>query len=79
MQHVQVILKYYNKMNAVKGHDQEIEFKKESIRLDIPFPSTEGITTVNGGWRITAVSTPAVSYFSRNFLRGGVGRSKGVL
>ena len=53
-------------MNAVQGHDQKIDFKKESIKLDIPFPSTEGITTVNGGWRITAVSTPTVSYVIGN-------------
>ena len=60
--HLQVIHKYYDKMNAVKGHDQKIDFKEDSIGLDIPFPSEEGITTVNGGWRITAVSAPVVSY-----------------
>ena len=49
-------------MNAVKGHDQKIDFEDDSIRLDIPFPSEEGIMTVNGGWRITAVSAPVVSY-----------------
>ena len=58
-------------MNAVKGHDQKIDFKKESIKLDI---STEGITTVNGGWRITALSTPAVSYMCAMINVGHVNR-----
>ena len=51
---------------CVKGHDQKIDLKKD-YWLDIPFPS-EGIMTVNGGWRITAVSTPValVSYARAN-------------
>ena len=48
-------------MNAVKGHDQKVGFKEDAIRLDIPFPSLEGITTVNGGWRIMASGPPVVS------------------
>ena len=59
---LQEIHKYYDKVNAVKGHDQKIGFKEDSIRLDIPFPSLEGITTANGGWRITALSAPVVRY-----------------
>ena len=48
-------------MNAVKGHDQKVGFKEDAIRLDIPFPSLEGITTANGGWRIMVSGPPVVS------------------
>ena len=61
---LQEIHKYYDKVNAVKGHDQKIGFKEDSIRLDIPL---DGITTANGGWRITALSAPVVSYAIVNY------------
>ena len=48
-------------MNAVLGHDQKFEFEDDLIRLDIPFPSLEGLMTENKGWRITALGPPVVS------------------
>lgn len=59
--HLQIISKYYQKMNAVLGHDQKFEFEDDLIRLDIPFPSLEGLMTENKGWRITALGPPVVS------------------
>ena len=53
---------YYTKMNAVKRHDQKVEFDEDLIRLDIPFPSSTGRITDNGAWRIMALGPPVVSF-----------------
>ena len=60
--HLQMISTYYNKLKAVKRHDQKVEFKEDSIRLDIPFPSSTGRITDNGAWRIMALGPPLVSF-----------------
>ena len=57
-----MISTYYTKMNAVKRHDQKVEFDEDLIRLDIPFPSSTGRITDNGAWRIMALGPPVVSY-----------------
>ena len=47
--------------NAIKGHDQIVEFTENQIKLDIPFgPSQGGITSQNGEWRILSLSPPVV-------------------
>ena len=57
--HLQIISKYYQKMNATLGHDQQLEFESDQnlITLDIP---PEGITTSDTAWRITALEPPVV-------------------
>ena len=57
--HLQIISKYYRKMNATLGHDQRLEFESDHnlIRLDIP---PEGITTSDEAWRITALGSSVV-------------------
>ena len=57
--HLQIIRKYYRKMNATLGHDQQFEFERDQslIRLDIP---SAGVTTRDEAWRITALGPPVV-------------------
>ena len=55
--HLQIISKYYQKMNATLGQDQRFEFEGNQVGLDIPLA---GITTRDEAWRITALSPPVV-------------------
>ena len=54
---LQIIHKYYRKMNATLGHDQRFEFESDQIRLNIP---STGTTTSDKAWRITALGPPVV-------------------
>ena len=56
---LQIISEYYQNMNAILGHEQPFEFKRNQnlIRLDIP---QEGITTSDKAWRITPLGPPVV-------------------
>ena len=40
--------------------DQRIEFEESAIELDIPFPSTEGVTTPDQAWKILSLTPPVV-------------------
>ena len=42
---------------AISGPDQPVDFVSDQIELDIP---VEGIS-LQGGWRITPLTTPVVS------------------
>ena len=48
-------------------HDQEVEFKEDKIKLDIPFPSDEGIITKDKAWSILSLGPPVVSKQSITF------------
>ena len=63
--HLQIISEHYKRINAVWEHDQKVEFENDSIKLDIPFPSLEGITTDNKAWRIIAQTPPVVCYIQK--------------
>ena len=54
---VQLICDYYLSQNATFGHDQRVEFKSDSISLDIP---ASGVTTNDQSWTITPASHPEV-------------------
>ena len=42
---LQLVCEHYDEKSMKLQHDQEVEFVENEIKLDIPFPSEEGITT----------------------------------
>ena len=59
--HIQLVSEYYREKNIAFDHDQRIVFEESQIKLDIPFPSSVGISTENKEWRILSVTPPLVS------------------
>lgn len=57
----QLVCQHYDKNNMELQHDQEVEFEKDKIKLDIPFPSDEGIMTKDQAWSILSLGPPVVS------------------
>lgn len=45
--------------------DQKVEFEENEIKLDIPYPSTEGVNTSDKVWKILSLTPPVVSKLLR--------------